>query len=501
MDIKTTAGDISGVAADAIIVNLLEGVKHPGGATGAVDQALGGIISKLIADGEIKGKRHEMTLVHSMGRIKPDRVLVAGLGKEKELSTSRVREVTAESCRYLRKVGCRKIASILHGSGAGGIDPEASAQAITEGALLGTYTFRRHQTKDSEEGEIKELRIVYREKKGIASLERAVKKGRILAEATIMARDMANEPANFMTPSDMQEVALKVAGEQGQECYVLEQADMEQLEMGAILGVARGSVQPPKMIVLSYKGGGPAGRTIGLVGKGITFDSGGISIKPSERMGDMKGDMAGGAAVIAAMRAIGELKPGINVTGIVPATENLPDGSALKPGDVVKASNGKTIEVVNTDAEGRLILADALSYARKLKLSPVVDIATLTGACQIALGEFCTGAFGNDQGLIDRIKKAGDESGECIWQMPMYDEFKELNKSDIADIKNSGGRYGGAITAAQFLSEFIEDTPWVHLDIAGTSRTEKERGPLVKGETGVIVRTLVNFVLGMEKGR
>jgi leucyl aminopeptidase len=269
---------------------------------------------------------------------------------------------------------------------------------------------------------------------------------------------------------------------------------MEQLEMGALLGVARGSVQPPKFIVLNYKGKSK-GNPIGLVGKGITFDSGGISIKPSEKMGDMKGDMAGGAAVIATMRAIGELKPKVNVSGIVPATENLPDGSALKPGDVIRASNGKTIEVVNTDAEGRLILADALCYARKQGLSPVIDVATLTGACQIALGEFCTGAFGNDQGLVDLVIEAGEAAGECIWQLPMHDEYKELNKSDIADIKNSGGRYGGAITAAQFLHEFIEDTPWVHLDIAGTSRSDKERNCLVKGETGVMVRTLVNLVL------
>lgn len=494
MEVTVTTGDIAKLPLDAIVVNLFEDVKTSGGATGAVDKALGGAITKLIQDGEIKGKRHEMTLIHSLGKIKPERVLIAGLGKQQEMGLSRIREVSAESCRYLRKLGARKVGTIAHGTGAGGLDAGGAAQAITEGAMLGTYTFRRHLTQESEERDIDQLLIVNKDKKGLAALERGCRTGRIMAQATNLARDMANEPANFMTPSDMARIALQVAGEYGLECYVLEQSDMERLEMGALLGVARGSTQPPKFIVLNYKGGAKKG-AIGLVGKGITFDSGGISIKPSERMGDMKGDMAGGAAVIAAMRAIGELKPKVNVTGIVPATENLPDGSALKPGDVIRASNGKTIEVVNTDAEGRLILADALSYARKQGLSPVIDVATLTGACQIALGEFCTGAFGNNQELVDRVIQAGDASGERIWQMPMHDDYKELNKSDIADIKNSGGRYGGAITAAQFLHEFIEDTPWVHLDIAGTSRTDKDRNCLVKGETGVPVRTLVNLVL------
>ena len=494
MEVTVTTGDIAKLPLDAIVVNLFEDVKTSGGATGAVDKALGGAITKLIQDGEIKGKRHEMTLIHSLEKIKPERVLIAGLGKQQEMGLSRIREVSAESCRYLRKLGARKVGTIAHGTGAGGLDAEGAARAITEGAMLGTYTFRRHLTQESEERDIDQLLIVNKDKKGLAALERGCRTGRIMAQATNLARDMANEPANFMTPSDMARIALQIAGEYGLECYVLEQSDMERLEMGALLGVARGSTQPPKFIVLNYKGGAKKG-AIGLVGKGITFDSGGISIKPSERMGDMKGDMAGGAAVIAAMRAIGELKPKVNVTGIVPATENLPDGSALKPGDVIRASNGKTIEVVNTDAEGRLILADALSYARKQGLSPVIDVATLTGACQIALGEFCTGAFGNNQELVDRVIQAGDASGERIWQMPMHDDYKELNKSDIADIKNSGGRYGGAITAAQFLHEFIEDTPWVHLDIAGTSRTDKDRNCLVKGETGVPVRTLVNLVL------
>ncbi len=497
MEIQVVSGDITKLPVSAIIVNLFEGVKKTSGATAAVDKALGGLITQLIAEGEIKGKRNQVTMIHSMGKIAPQRVVVAGLGKEKELTLSVIRGVAAESCRSLRKVGARQVATIAHGTGVRGIDADKSAQAVTEGAMLGLYTFLKHQTREAEEGEIEQLLIVGQGEK-LALLKRGCARGRIMAEATNLARDMANEPANYMTPTHMAEVAQRVAGEWGLECRILEQADMEKLGMDAFLGVSRGSRQPPKLIVLSYKGGDPQRSTLGLVGKGITFDSGGISIKPSEGMGDMKGDMAGGAAVIAAMRAIGELKPQVSVTALVPATENLPDGAALKPGDIIRASNGKTIEVVNTDAEGRLILADALSYALKLGLSPVVDVATLTGACHIALGDLCTGAFGNNQKLINKVLKAGEEAGEYIWQMPMYEEYREQNKSDVADIKNSAGRWGGAITAAHFLAEFVEQTPWVHLDIAGPSRAEKERNQLVKGATGVAVRTLVNLALAHE---
>jgi len=269
--------------------------------------------------------------------------------------------------------------------------------------------------------------------------------------------------------------------------------------MGGLLGVSQGSRQPPKFMVLNYKGSTAKEPDITLVGKGVTFDSGGISIKPSEKLEEMKGDMAGGAAVMAAIAAVARLKPNINVMALIPATENLPDGSALKPGDVLTTMNGKTIEIISTDAEGRLVLADALAYARKRGARKMVDAATLTGACRIALGDICTGAFGNNQELIDRIIAAGKEAGELIWQMPMYDEYQEQNKSDVADIKNVGGRLGGAITAAKFLAEFVDDTPWVQLDIAGTSLSDKERGYQIKGATGVPVRTLVNLVLSLAK--
>jgi leucyl aminopeptidase len=308
---------------------------------------------------------------------------------------------------------------------------------------------------------------------------------------------MVNEPANFMTPHQMAEMARKLAETYGLELTVLEREQMQEMGMGALLGVAQGSQEPPKFISLLYRGRAAGDIDIALVGKGITFDSGGISIKPSEKMEDMKGDMAGGAAAMAAISAIARLKPEINVAAIIPATENLPSGNALKPGDVLTAMSGKTIEIISTDAEGRLVLADAFGYANKLGTRRIVDVATLTGAMRIALGDVYTGVFGNNQELIDRVIAAGAEAGELMWPLPMHERYKEQIKSDVADMKNVGNRYAGAITAAQFLAEFADDTPWIHLDIAGTSMSEKEHGFLVKGATGVPVRTLVNLVLSL----
>jgi leucyl aminopeptidase len=306
---------------------------------------------------------------------------------------------------------------------------------------------------------------------------------------------MGNEPANYMTPSKMAEIAKDIADKHDLEIKVYGREDMEAMDMGALLGVAKGSNEPPRLIVLNYRGDKQSEKTLGFLGKGITFDSGGISIKPSDGMADMKADMAGAAAVMTAVAAIAQLKLRINVTAIIPATENLPSGTALKPGDVLQAMNGKTIEVISTDAEGRLILADALSYAQKLGLSPLIDLATLTGACRIALGLLYSGLFGNDQGLIDKVLGSGHRTGEKMWYMPMPGEYKEQIRSEIADIKNTGNRYGGAITAALFLAEFVNDTPWVHIDIAGPRISNKESGYIVKGATGFGVRTLIELAL------
>jgi leucyl aminopeptidase len=499
MEIKVIAGDIIKIKADAIIVNFFEGMERLDGDIAAVDKALDGAISQLISQGEIKGKLNEITIVHSLGKLPTARVVVSGLGKQSELSPNKIRGAVAETCRWLRQKGIGNITTTAQGAGINNIRLEDAAQVVTEGALLGLYSFRKHITKEDDKlGEIKQLLIVGSDE-AKPHLEEGSNKGKVLAEATNLARNMVNEPANYMTPNHMAKMAKSLAESHGLEVSVLEQGQMTELGMGALLGVAQGSRQPPKFIVLHYRGGDSAEINVALVGKGITFDSGGISIKSSEGLAEMKGDMAGGAAVMAAISAIAQLKPKINVTAIVPATENLPSGNALKPGDILTAMNGKTIEIITTDAEGRLILADALAYAKKFGAKFIVDVATLTGACRVALGDVCSGAFGNNQELVDKVIAAGNEAGELIWQMPMYDEYKEQNKSDVADIKNIGGRYGGAITGAKFLAEFINDTPWVHLDIAGTSLSEKERGYLVKGATGVPVRTLVNLTLSLAK--
>ncbi|MFC1956093.1 leucyl aminopeptidase [Chloroflexota bacterium] len=499
MEVKIIIEDIAKIKAGAIIVNFLEGMESLEGDIATVDKALNGTISQLVKQGEIKGKLNEITLVHSLGKLPAERVVVTGLGKQQDLTTNKVRGAVAETCRWLRSKGVDNIATVAQGAGINGISIENAAQVVTEGALLGLYSFRKYITeKEDEHGEIKHLFIAGNDKDK-RLLEQGADKGKILAEATNLARDLVNEPANFMTPGQMAETARQLAKSYGLEVNVLERDQMKKLGMGALLGVAQGSQQPPKFIVLNYKGNNSSEVDLALVGKGITFDSGGISIKPSERMAEMKGDMAGGASVMAAITASARLKLKINVTAIIPATENLPSGSALKPGDILTAINGKTIEVLNTDAEGRLILADALGYAKKLDARFIIDVATLTGACWIALGDICTGAFANNQDLADKLIAAGVEAGEFIWQMPMYDEYKQQIKSEVADIKNIGGRHGGAITAAKFLAEFINDTPWVHMDIAGPSQSEKERGYLVKGASGVPVRSLVNLAIALVK--
>jgi leucyl aminopeptidase len=493
LEIKVIVGDIAQIETDAIVVNLFEGVEQPGGATATVDKALDGAIGSLIRRGEIKGKFREVNIVHTFGKLPAGIVAIAGLGKRQDFNVDKIRGVAGESCRALRKLNCHKIATILHGAGMGGIELEASAEAIAEGALLRLYSFNKYKKPEYED--IEEMLIVVREKEKVPILEPAIGKGKLVASAANSARDMVNEPANYMTPSQMAEAAKEIASTYDLEFKVFDREGMESMGMGALLGVAKGSKQPPKLITLSYKGDERSEKALGFVGKGITFDSGGISIKPSEGMGEMKDDMAGAAAVMTALGAIAQLKPKINVTAIIPATENLPSGTALKPGDILKAMNGKTIEVISTDAEGRLILADALSYAQKLALSPIIDLATLTGACRVALGTLYSGVFGNDQDLVDKVLKAAERTGERMWQMPMPEEYKEQNKSEIADVKNTGNRHGGAITAALFLAEFVANTPWVHIDIAGTAYLTKESSYVTKGATGVGVRTLVELAL------
>ena len=495
MEIKVVVGDITEVAADAIVVNLFQGVEAPGGATGEVDMALDGAISDLIEDGEITGKKGN-TLIHTLGKMPAKRVVIAGLGKADKFTVNAIRDVAGDAARYLRGLGIKQAATILHGAGIGGIDPEEAAAALAEGTLLGLYSFRQHMTGDNgNHGKPEELTVMVFDPDNEEAVQRGVNTGRIMAEAASLARDLSNQPANEMTPTRLAAHAEEVATQHGLEFRVLERSDCEELGMGAFLGVARGSEEPPKFIICRY-GGDPSNpdNNLCIIGKSITFDSGGISLKNAEGMGRMKADMSGGASVIGAMYAIAQLKPRINVTMLAAATENMPSGSATKPGDILKSMSGKTIEVDNTDAEGRLTLGDAITYARQeLGVRRIVDIATLTGAMGVALGNVRAGVFSNDQELADAVIEAGEQSGERMWQMPLDDDYKEQNKSSVADIKNTGGRGAGSITAAHFVGEFAEDTPWVHMDIAGVYMVDRDHGVWVKGASGIPVRSLVRL--------
>jgi leucyl aminopeptidase len=496
MDIKTIAGEITKVETGVLIVGYFEDAKKPEGDCAAVDAALNGLISDLIKKGDIKGKLNEITILHCTGKLAAARVVVLGLGKKAKLTLDRVRGAIGEACRNLRGKRITQIASGVLGTGVNGINAEDAVQAMAEGAILGLYTFRKYMTKTEDFTEVKEFGIAG---KDAAAMNKAVERAKIISEAVTWTRDLVNEPSNYLTPTDLANAAQKAAAANGLKIEVLEKQQIASLGMGALLGVARGSHEAPRFIAVTYKGKNSNDVDLALVGKAITFDSGGIDIKPQEGMQDMKGDMAGGATVLAALVALARLQVPYNVTAIVPATENMPGGGAQKPGDVVKAMNGKTIEILNTDAEGRLILSDALTYARKLNAKAIIDIATLTGSCQATLGKICTGVFSNNQPLADKLIAAGNEVGEMMWQFPMFEEYDELIKSDIADIKNLGGRFAGAISAAKFLAEFVDETPWVHLDIAGTSDSDKDKGYLVKGASGVPVRTLVNLVMKMAK--
>ena len=495
LTIDVRLAEITSIDTPALVVNIFRGVKKPDGATGAVDDALDGAITQLIQDGEIKGSAGETTLIHTFGKIKPKRVLVIGLGSQDEFDAQVIRRVSAEAVRFLRRKGICKAATVAHGAGIGGFDPALSGQSVAEGAYLGLYKFGIYLTKNKDSAnEFENLTVVESDKAKVEFIETGVNLGSAVADAVIKARDMVNEPANHMTPSRMAESATNISEEHKLGIEVLDNAQMKEMGMGAFMGVAQGTDEPAKLIILRYDGD-PSNpdNNLGLIGKGITFDTGGISLKPPGGMEAMKGDMAGGAAVIAAMEIIGHTKPKINVLAVIAATENMPGASAQRPGDVVRAMNGKTIEVINTDAEGRLVLADALCYAREQGITKLVDVATLTGAMVTTLGKVCTGVMGNDDNLMQEVIDAGTKTGEKFWKLPMFDEYKDLIKSDVADMKNSGGRQAGSITAALLLAEFVDGAAWVHLDIAGTSTSDKAAGYLVKGATGVPARTLAQL--------
>lgn len=502
MDIKIKKGKIEAEAAEVIILSQYEGEKSLPEETAAVDRALKGQIRGLMAHGEFKGKLNQLLMLHGRGEIPAKRILLVGLGKKRELSLERIRQAMGSAGRQVRESGLDTFSTPLHGRGQRKISAAEAAQAMVEGCLLGLYQFNAYRTEKREEiREVRQITLVDRTDGKRADVAGGARRGQILSEAANDVRDLCNHPSNVVTPSRLADEARAIAKEFGLTCRVIEKAEAESLGMGAFLGVARGSQEPPKFIILEYHGGRKKEPPVVIVGKSITFDSGGISIKPAEKMEQMKTDMSGGATVLGTIKASARLKLPVTVIGILPAAENMPSGTAVKPGDVVRTMSGKTVEVINTDAEGRMVLADALTYATRYKPSAIIDLATLTGACVVALGNHATGLMGTDSRLIERLKRAGERCGERVWELPLWEEYSEQIKSDVADMKNVGGRGGGAITAAAFLQKFVGEYPWAHLDIAGTSWTDEARPTMPKGATGVGVRLLIQWLTDMTRGR
>lgn len=479
-----TAGSVG-----ALVVPVFSGASLEGVAK-TVDAELKGAVADVLSSGEIKGKLCELSLVHA--HDKPyKRVLLIGLGEADKFEPWMLARYAGAAVRYLGRRSVRDVAFALPAQGKG--NETACASFLLEGAVAGAFDTSTYQ-KDPEKRSGADNVTVLSQGFDEAALRKGAERGQILGDAVNFARRLAITPANDMTPAHLADEATKAAKETGLQIDVLDEERCRKEGMGSFLSVAQGSVQPPKFIVMTYKGDPGSKETLALVGKGITFDTGGISIKPAERMEEMKYDMSGGAGVIAAMSAIGKLKPKLNVVGIVPATENMPGGKATKPGDIFTAMNGKTIEVINTDAEGRLILADALCYANKLSVTKIVDAATLTGACVIALGHAASAAVSNNDEFVQQFLHAAKPTGERYWQMPLYDDYASQMKSDIADLKNTGGRPAGTLTASAFLKSFVDDTPWIHLDIAGTAYLDGESAWQAKGPTGTPVRAFVSLV-------
>lgn len=502
MKINVGIGDIARWEDEVVVVNLFAGVSHPGGATGAVDTAIGHQITAMIATGDLTGKFKETVVFPSFDRIPGNRVMVVGLGNREDFTLDRVREVSAAAAVRVREMGLRTFATIVHGAGVGNLALGDAAEAVVEGTLLGLYRYTEHKTDDDKK-RIDSVTLVNMDKARAGVLREAVHRASVVATMTNFARDLSSAPSNAKTPRLFADRIREAAKETGARLTVFDEKQLEKMGFGCLLGVAKGSVEPPRFLMLEYHGGG-RDRPIVFVGKGITFDSGGIALKPLEAPGGggmwlMKDDMSGAGVALSAVLAAARLKLPRNVIALAPMTENMPSGSAQKPGDIVRSFGGKTVEVINPDAEGRLVLADALGYAKTLKPRAVIDLATLTGAMTVALGKHAAGLFSTDPTLTHRIVRAADATSERVWPMPLWDEYDEQIKSDVADVKNTGGRAAGSITAAKFLQKFADGMAWAHLDIAGTSWVEG--GPdsprkeyLPKGSSGYGVRLLVRLL-------
>ena len=498
MEVQTSTGSYRELDVQALAIAVFKNEKAEEGILKELDEASGGVVRSVIESGELKGKEGETVYVHlaSGGSgLRARRLLLVGVGTREEFKPAQVSQMAGTAVRFLRGKNIKTVGLVTRAET--GADAGLASAAASEGAIIGLFEPDKYRTVDKEERAIEQL-IIVGEGADEEALKRGAERGRIIGESVNFTRDLANEPGAYMTPTDLAERARSIANEFGLNVDVLDEARMEQEGMGALLSVSRGSEEDAKLIILKYTPRDAAAQDednlLALVGKGITFDSGGISLKPGENMELMKYDMTGGATVLGAMRAIAQLKPSIPVLGVVPASENLPSGKATKPGDVVKAMSGKTIEIINTDAEGRLVLSDAICYAKKLGAKRIIDMATLTGAVSIALGDVNTAILGTDQELIDEVILSGKEVGEKFWQLPLDKEYTKQIKSDIADIKNVGGRKAGTITAAAFLKEFADGVSWAHLDIAGTAWGDDVKPYRAKGPTGIAVRMLVRFI-------
>lgn len=486
MEIQLKQGDIAQVAADLIVVNLFQGVTQPGGATGAVDRALGGAISEVIAAGDFVGKSGETLALYTRGALPAARVLVVGLGESAKFDLREARNAAATAARKARDLGAKTVATIVHGAGIGGLDPAKAASALVEGTRLGLYRYAGYRSQPPKDwkSDPETLLVVERSGEHLPAFEAGIARAEAVVRGVALARDLVNTPANYMTPTDMAARAEALAQETGLKFQALGRAECKALGMGIFMAVAEESEQEPKLIILEHNADKPELPTVVLVGKGVTFDSGGISIKPSEDMWKMKDDMSGAAAVIATLGVAARLNLPLHVIGLAPCAENLPGGRAQKPGDVFTGMKGKTMEVISTDAEGRMLLADALAYAAQFNPAAVVDIATLTGAQAIALGPQAAAVFANNDDLAGKLLAAADASGDRLWRLPLYEEYAEAIKSQVADVKNTAGRFAGIGTSAKFLEHFTEGYPWAHVDMASMAWAEEDKPAQPKGATG-----------------
>jgi len=499
MDIRLLSRSFAEVDSECLVVVALDhGEKQKNEPKLAFkDAVLDKAIAELVASGEITGKAGECVLLHRPQGLRAKRLAVVGAGKAQYFNSAELRKAAGTAVRLLKPRMIKSCAFTLPELQAGA---EEAARVIIEGAYVGDFDLDKYRS-ERKDLSMREIAIVAPAGLDPVKLQRAMEEGRVVGEAQNFTRELVNEPSNRLTPTMLADRAKSMCQSVDLRCEVMGPDKIKELKMGAFWSVAQGSDEEPRLIVMRYEPqGAPEKPVLGLVGKGITFDTGGISIKPADGMEKMKYDMAGGAAMIGAMRAIALLKPKIKVISIVCATENMPSGKAQKPGDVQIAMSGKAIEVINTDAEGRLVLADGLHYARTLGCTHLVDAATLTGACVVALGMVNAGVFANNEDAYQHFTRALQRSGEKFWRLPVDAEYLELIRSNIADIMNTGGRYGGAITAAMFLKEFVEDTPWLHLDIAGTAWIDDNKSWIAKGPSGIAVRSLVEFVRSYEGG-